>query len=84
MKRYEENYPEVSKHIAYLDLLRDASVEATVIATPAETHYALTKEVLWAGKDLFVEKPLCLEESQAAELRELCWPLVPGGEKNTC
>lgn len=71
LNRYEENYPEVSKHIAYLDILRDSSIEAVAIATPAETHYTLAKEGLLAGKDVFVEKPLCLEESQAAELATL-------------
>src|ERR1039458_4532664 len=33
-------------------------VPAVVIATPAETHFSLTRRALEAGKDVFVEKPL--------------------------
>jgi predicted dehydrogenase len=46
-------------------------VQGVVIATPAETHYALAKKVLEAGKDLFVEKPLALTYEQGAELVQL-------------
>jgi predicted dehydrogenase len=41
---------------------------AVVIATPAETHYAVAKAALEAGKDVFVEKPLALTYEQGAEL----------------
>lgn len=40
--------------------LADGAVRAVVIATPAGTHVALARQVLAAGKDLFVEKPLAL------------------------
>ncbi len=46
-------------------------VEAFVIATPAETHYALVKEALQKGKDVFVEKPLALTYQQGKELLEI-------------
>src|SRR5712691_1125628 len=50
------------------DLLRDAEVQACVIATTASTHYALAKAALRAGKDVFVEKPFVLEVHEAEEL----------------
>jgi len=37
-----------------------SDVSGVVIATPAETHHALVKAALLAGKDVFVEKPLAL------------------------
>lgn len=40
--------------------LSDASIEAVVIATPAVTHAELVIAALEAGKDVFVEKPLCM------------------------
>lgn len=46
----------------------DSSVSGVVIATPAETHYALVRKSLEAGKDVFVEKPLALTFEQGAEL----------------
>ncbi len=45
-----------------------SEIPAVVIATPAETHYAVAKQALLAGKDVFVEKPLALHYDQAAEL----------------
>jgi UDP-2-acetamido-3-amino-2,3-dideoxy-glucuronate N-acetyltransferase len=41
------------------------------IAAPAVHHYALAKQALLAGKDVFVEKPLCLAETEARELVDL-------------
>lgn len=49
------------------DLL-SSEVAGIVIATPAVTHYELTKQALEAGKDVFVEKPLALTFEQGAEL----------------
>ncbi|TDI47012.1 MAG: gfo/Idh/MocA family oxidoreductase, partial [Acidobacteria bacterium] len=40
------------------DVLDDATVSAVIIATPAETHYALARKALEAGKHVLVEKPL--------------------------
>jgi len=63
-----QQYPGASGHLAYAAVLHDADIKAVAIATPAETHYVLAKEALLAGKDVFVEKPLCLMEEQADEL----------------
>jgi UDP-2-acetamido-3-amino-2,3-dideoxy-glucuronate N-acetyltransferase len=46
----------------------DPAVTRVAIATPAATHYALARAALLAGKDVFVEKPLCLDVAQGAEL----------------
>jgi UDP-2-acetamido-3-amino-2,3-dideoxy-glucuronate N-acetyltransferase len=46
-------------------------VDAVVIATPAQTHFSLCKEFLEAGLDVFVEKPITLESTQALGLVEL-------------
>ena len=45
-----------------------SDVAGVVIASPAETHYALVQESLNAGKDVFVEKPLALTYEQGVEL----------------
>ncbi len=49
-------------------LLADPAVNAVVIATPAETHFALASAALEAGKDTFVEKPLALRSPDAEKL----------------
>ncbi len=51
--------------------LEDARVSGVAIATPAETHAAMVRRALCAGKDVFVEKPLCLSALEGAKLIEL-------------
>ncbi|HWL75215.1 MAG TPA: Gfo/Idh/MocA family oxidoreductase, partial [Burkholderiaceae bacterium] len=52
-------------------VLRDPEIEAVVIATPAPSHYALCKQAIQYGKDVYVEKPFVLEVAHAEELIEL-------------
>jgi len=46
-------------------------VEAVVVVTPAQTHFPLCRELLNAGKDVFVEKPITLDSDEARQLVEL-------------
>ncbi|MEE2711298.1 MAG: Gfo/Idh/MocA family oxidoreductase [Planctomycetota bacterium] len=50
------------------EVLSDTNVRAVVVATPARTHHALASAAMDAGKDVLVEKPLTLDEGQAADL----------------
>src|SRR5262245_32369615 len=54
-----EQYPQIRTATTYPEVLRDQSIHAVAIATPAETHGIMVREALLAGKDVFVEKPLC-------------------------
>lgn len=54
----------VSAH--YQDFLPSADVVDIVTAT--DTHYALCREALQAGKDVFVEKPMTLTSGEAGDL----------------
>src|SRR5213082_1406783 len=53
------------------DALAAEDITAVAIAAPAAMHYSLAKATLEAGKDVFVEKPLCPSLSEANELVEL-------------
>lgn len=57
--------------VADIDRVLDAPVQGVVIATPAETHYALARRALATGKDVFVEKPLALTYEDGMELVRL-------------
>lgn len=50
------------------DVLADPAIEGVVVATRAETHFAIAKAALEAGKHVFVEKPLVLDEGEADAL----------------
>jgi UDP-2-acetamido-3-amino-2,3-dideoxy-glucuronate N-acetyltransferase len=56
---------------SYQAVLSDPAVRAVALATPAETHAALVREALTSGKDVFVEKPLCLSVDEGRELVSL-------------
>lgn len=51
-------------------VLRDASVEAIVIATRHDSHAGLVVDALEAGKAVFVEKPLCLTLDELSAVEE--------------
>lgn len=61
-------YPGCRAVADFAEVLQDESIQAVSIATPAETHGALVRQALLAGKDVLVEKPLCLIEDEARSL----------------
>lgn len=68
---YQNLYPAASLTTSYDDILNNAAIELVAIAAPASLHYSLAKAALLAGKDVYVEKPLCLEVSEAEALIQL-------------
>jgi predicted dehydrogenase len=49
-------------------VLQDPEVNAVIVATPAATHFGLARDVLKAGKHVFVEKPLATTVAEVDEL----------------
>jgi predicted dehydrogenase len=68
LNRVGQQYPRTRLTTEHSELLDDPSVDAVIIATPAETHYTLAKESLTAGKHVLVEKPLAATTRQCREL----------------
>jgi len=54
----------------YKELLADKDVQAVLIATPEHWHYQMVLDALAAGKDLYIEKPLCQTPEQGVTLVE--------------
>ncbi len=52
----------------YKQLLEDKSIQAVLIATPEHWHHQMVLDALAAGKDIYVEKPLCQTPEQGVEL----------------
>jgi len=52
-------------------ILADPVITACVVAVPAVQHFELARQVLEAGKDVLVEKPLAMRASEGHSLVEL-------------
>jgi predicted dehydrogenase len=63
-----DNYPQTQTTARAEDIINDPAVDAIVVATPASTHYELTKACLQAGKHVLVEKPLAMCAAEADDL----------------
>jgi len=68
---FTREYPGTVGLNSFAQALANDEVQGIVLATPAATHAALAEEALLAGKDVYVEKPLCLDENSGAELNRL-------------
>lgn len=66
-----QRYPHVKSFKDYNEFLTHGGMEAVVVATPASTHYELTKEALSASKHVLVEKPFVLSVDQGIELVDM-------------
>lgn len=54
----------------YRQLLDNKEIQAVLIATPEHWHHRMVLDALAAGKDVYVEKPLCQTPEQGVELVE--------------
>jgi len=70
LEELSKTYPDIPV-LSFDEILADAAISAVAIATPAETHGTFVHEALSAGKDVFVEKPLCLSVEEGEALAAL-------------
>jgi predicted dehydrogenase len=64
--RVPGNQPKAYRN--YRDLLDDREITAVLIATPEHWHHRMVLDALAAGKDIYVEKPLCHTPEEGVEL----------------
>jgi UDP-N-acetylglucosamine 3-dehydrogenase len=55
----------------YVELIDDPGINAVSVVTPSSTHYKIAKEFLENGKDVFMEKPMTMESTEAKKLVEI-------------
>ncbi|HOE13128.1 MAG TPA: Gfo/Idh/MocA family oxidoreductase [bacterium] len=67
-REMETAYPDCTVTDSLDSILEDGQIAGVAIATPAETHGDLVRRSLLAGKDVFVEKPLCLSVAEGKQL----------------
>ena len=61
----------------YHEILKDKEVGMVIVTTRHNLHAKMVTEALQAGKSVFVEKPLCLNEE---ELNQICKAYKDAGE----
>ncbi len=66
-----KTYPDVAVTDDYNTLLKDNAIKGVVIAAPAVFHYEIAEKALNAGKHVFVEKPLSLNQADGEKLVRL-------------
>lgn len=52
----------------YKAMLDDKNIQIVIIATPEHWHHRMTLDAMAAGKDIYVEKPLCHTVEEGVEL----------------
>jgi predicted dehydrogenase len=60
--------PKPETYRSYLELLQNKNIDAVLIATPEHWHHRMVLDALKAGKDVYVEKPLCHTPEEGREL----------------
>jgi predicted dehydrogenase len=66
--RMPGNQPKAYRN--YKELLDNKDLQAVLIASPEHWHHRMVLDALAAGKDIYVEKPLCQAPEQGVELVE--------------
>lgn len=71
LEEVTRRFPDVRTSTDVRPVFQDPNVKAVVISTPTSTHYALAKQALAAGCDVFAEKPLTNSLREAKELVDI-------------
>ncbi len=71
LNKFQTEYPGIDVTTSFDSVLSNPELNAVMIALPAEMHYSFAKRALEAGKDVYVEKPITLNVSEAQELVEI-------------
>ncbi len=71
LREVERGWPGIPTTSSTKALIARDDLQAVIIAAPAAQHFALAREALQAGKDVFVEKPLALTVREGRALIDL-------------
>jgi len=66
-----ERYPGIITYRSLETMLADDSLDLFVVATPSQSHFEVASQILKAGKNLIVDKPVCTTSAEIAHLMEL-------------
>jgi len=68
MEVAQKDFPGIKTYTDYKDLLKNREVELIVVITPHNTHAPIAMDCLNAGKNVVIEKPMCITIREATDL----------------
>jgi UDP-2-acetamido-3-amino-2,3-dideoxy-glucuronate N-acetyltransferase len=71
LKKVSQEYPNVKITKKIHDIIHNPEIIGVAVVTPSHTHYKLVKEILSAGKHVYVEKPISTVAQEAQDLTNL-------------
>lgn len=71
LNHYKDLYPGTEVCVDVRDVFENTAITRIFIAAPAFQHFTLARLALLSGKDVYVEKPLCMDPREAEELIHL-------------
>jgi len=66
-----ERYPGIKTYRTLEAMLEDSSLDLIVVATPNNSHFTHAKQAIEAGKNVVVDKPMCVCATEIAQLMKL-------------
>jgi predicted dehydrogenase len=66
-----QRYPGITTYRSLEAMLGDSSLGLFVVATPSGTHFEVARQILAAGKDVVVDKPMSTTSAEVAQLISL-------------
>jgi len=66
-----QRYPGIATCRSLEAMLADSSLDLFVVTTPSGTHFQVARQILEAGKNVVVDKPVAVTSAEIAELMEL-------------
>ena len=70
-KKVNADYPAIKSYDKLEEILNDPEIELVIVNTPSNTHVDYSRMALLAGKDILVEKPLTLSQTQSNQIEKL-------------
>lgn len=71
LKKVTQEYEGVKTTRDFNDILKNPEITGVAVVTPSHMHYRLVKEMLLAGKNVYVEKPISTVAQEAKDLTDL-------------
>jgi scyllo-inositol 2-dehydrogenase (NADP+) len=66
-----QRYPGITTYRSLEALLADPSLDLFVVATPSGTHFQVARQILEAGRNVIVDKPMSTTSAEIAQLISL-------------